>query len=365
MPQKTPLFEEHERLGAAITDFHGWMLPVYYSTPVAEHNAVRSACGLFDVSHMGEILLEGKDAEKLAQKVVARDITGMKEGGMRLGVMCSEKGGIIDDLTVYKFSGEKFWAVVNAATYEKDFMAFAGNAGGLDVRVSGLRDGTAKIDLQGPAAQEILGKITGLDFEKIKFYNFAEIKLCGAGCVASRSGYTGEDGFELYFGAEKAAEIWNSLLGAGKENGLVPCGLGARDTLRLEAGMMLCGQDFDEGRTPLQCPYGRIIGWEKDFIGKKALLKQKKKPAGALLAGFEMTGRGIARNGCKIFRAEGGKQAGIVTSGSFAPTLKKSIGLGYIAAGLGRPGSEFFVEIRGSMVGAKAVELPFYRRQRK
>jgi len=362
MPQKTFLFEEHERLGANITDFHGWMLPVYYSTPIAEHNAVRNACGLFDVSHMGEILVEGKDAEVLVQKVVARDIGGMKEGKMRLGVMCNENGGIIDDLTVYKFSGEKFWAVVNAATYGKDFMVFAGNADGMDVRVSGLRDGTAKLDLQGPRAQEILGEITGFNLEKIKFYNFAEIKLSGVGCVASRSGYTGEDGFELYFGAEKAPAVWNSLLDAGKESGLVPCGLGARDTLRLEAGMILCGQDIDEGKTPLQCFYGRIIGWEKDFIGKKALLKQKKNCVGDVLAGFEMVDRGIARHGCKIFGTNGGKQAGVVTSGSFAPTLKKSIGLCYIAPELSKPGSKFFVEIRGNMVGAKTAELPFYKR---
>ena len=194
-------------------------------------------------------------------------------------------------------------------------------------------------------------------------YNFVETKVAGVGCVVSKSGYTGEDGFELYFAADKAGEMWNSLTEAGKEFALQPCGLACRDTLRLEAGMLLYGQDIDEGKSPLQCHYKEIVSWEKEFVGKKALEEQRKKGVGERLVGFELVDRGIARHGCRILKE--GKQAGVVTSGSFSPTLKKSIGLGYIDSALSAVGTGFDVEVRGKAVKAKAVKLPFYRREKQ
>ncbi|MCX6799292.1 MAG: glycine cleavage system aminomethyltransferase GcvT, partial [Candidatus Diapherotrites archaeon] len=233
MPAKTPLFAEHERLGATITDFHGWLLPVYYSMPIAEHNAVRERCGLFDVSHMGALLVEGKDAQRLIQRIVVRDISKMCAGEIKLGAICNEKGGIVDDLTIYKFAEEKFWLVVNAGPYDTDLRIAKENAAGLSVSVEGLRAKNAKIDIQGPKAALALQKIAAEPLGDLKYYNFKEMKVGGAPCVVSRSGYTGEDGFEIYFGAKHAQKLWRALLEAGKEFGIAPCGLGARDTLRL------------------------------------------------------------------------------------------------------------------------------------
>ncbi len=360
MPNKTALYEVHRKLGATMADFHGWLLPLYYTTPVAEHNAVREKCGLFDVSHMGEIMVEGKDAKQLIQRVVVRDIAGMQQGEMRLAVMCNENGGILDDLTVYKFSAEKFWLVVNAAPYENDLRWVQKHGKGMNVRVRGLRKHTAKLDLQGPKAEAVLQQLSGKDLREISYYNFGEIKVAEAECVASRSGYTGEDGFELYFDAGNAEKVWSGLAEAGKRFGLVPCGLAARDTLRLEAGVLLYGQDIDSGHSILQCPYEKIVSWGKEFVGKKELLKQRQAGIKEKLVGFELIGRGIARHGSKILC--NGKNAGVVTSGSFAPTLKKSIGFCYISAALGAAGAEFEVDIRGRKVRAKVVEMPFYRR---
>ncbi len=360
MPQKTPFHAMHERLRAKLTDFHGWLLPLYYRTPIAEHNAVRQQAGLFDTSHMGVIQVEGKDAEKLLQMLIARDISGMRPGQMRLAVLCNENGGILDDLTVYKFGEEKFWLVVNSVPYENDFNWVKEHAAGMDVKISGLREKTAKLDLQGRKAEAVLQKLVQGNLNEIGRYNFREVEINGVGCVVSRSGYTGEDGFELYFAAGKAEEMWNALMQAGAGFNLQPCGLAARDMLRLEAGMLLHGQDIDAKHSLLLCHYEKMVGWDKEFIGKRALLKQREQGVKEKLVGFELLERGIARNACRILKK--GEEIGVVTSGTFSPTLKKGIGLGYIGKEFSAAGTEFEIEIRGKAVKAKVAKLPFYRR---
>jgi aminomethyltransferase len=360
MPEKTPFFALHQTLGAALTDFHGWLLPMHYGSPIAEHNAVRQQCGLFDVSHMGEIEVQGKDAEKLLQSLLVRDISGMKAGQIRLAAMCNEEGGILDDLTVYKFSEEKFWLVVNAAPYESDLLWVKRNAKAMDAKAEGLRYNTAKLDLQGPNAERVLQKLVKENLKEIKYYNFKEMQVADIDCIASRSGYTGENGFELYFDAGNAEKIWNALTQAGKEFGLLPCGLAARDSLRLEAGMLLYGQDIDSEHSILLCPYEKIVSWNKRFVGKRALVKQRKLGIKEKLVGFELVEKGIARHGCEIFANSG--KAGIATSAGFSPTLKKSIGLGYIAKEFGEIGQEIEIDIRGKRVKAVVAALPFYKR---
>ncbi len=273
--------------------------------------------------------------------------------------MCNEAGGILDDLIVYRFGGEKFWVVVNAGPCESDLGWMKRQAQGMKVEVSGLRERTAKLDLQGPLAEKALQKVAAGNLEEIKYYNFAEMKIAGVECVVSRSGYTGEDGFEIYFGPGNAKLVWDKLMEAGKEFGVKPCGLAARDSLRLEAGMLLSGQDFDEKRTPLECPYAKLVSWEKEFIGREALERKREKGVEERLVGFELVERGIPRLGCGFLKE--GKKVGIASSGSFSPTLKKGIGLGYIGEGLSSVGSEFQVEVRGKPIAAKVVELPFYR----
>jgi len=363
MPARTSLFGIHKELGATLVDFHGWEMPLYYKTPIAEHLSVRAASGLFDVSHMGVILAEGPDAERLLQKALVRDLAGMPLGRMKLEVMCDESGGILDDLTVYKFSGEKFWLVVNAAPLESDLEWLERQAKGLDVKLSNLRPRTSKLDIQGPNSVQVMEALGVSGLQALKFYRFLESKISGTDCVLSRSGYTGEDGFELYFPKEASEKMWSALMEAGSPLGLVPCGLAARDTLRLEAGMLLYGQDIDREHSILQCPYSRIVSWEKDFVGKQALLGQRETVISKSLTGFEVVGRGIARPGCKMLHE--GNEAGLVTSAGFSPTLKKGIGLGYINAEHAKPGNRLCVEVRGKPIDAVVAELPFYKRCRQ
>ena len=358
MGVKTVLFEEHKALGANIVDFAGWEMPVYYSTPLKEHIAVREHAGLFDISHMGEIFVEGRDALKLVQLLVSRNCGKMRAGEMRLGVMCNESGGILDDLTVYRFGEEKFMIVVNAGTIERDLEWIKGHAGNFDCKISDKSVKTAKLDLQGPKAKGILQEITGTKLAEIKYYGFFEIEVAGVFATVSRSGYTGEDGFELYFDAKKAAWLWRKILKAGA----VPCGLAARDTLRLEAGMPLYGHELSEEKTPFESGYGWTVGFEKEFVGKQALKKQKAEGVKEKLVGFEMVDRAIAREGCKIFVQ--GEKSGFVTSGSFSPSLKKNIGLGYIGVDFASVGQEIEIEVREKKFRAKIAKKPFYRREK-
>ncbi len=359
MGKKTPLFEEHQKLKATMTDFVGWKMPVYYSTPIKEHLAVRETVGLFDVSHMGVIFIEGKQAIELLQLLLTRDCSRLKDGKMLLSVMCNERGGILDDLTVYRLNEKKFMVVVNAGTIEKDFEWIQEHAREFDCDVRNASNGTAKLDLQGPGAEEILQPLVPIDLKEIPYYGFSEMEVVGEKAIVSRSGYTGEDGFEIYLDSGKAIGLWNALLGEG--SGIVPCGLAARDTLRLECCMPLYGHEISEQRSPLEGTYNWVVNFDKgEFIGKGALEEQRKKGVKEKLVAFEMIERAIARHGHKLF-AEG-KEAGVVTSGSYSPSLKKNIGLGYIGGGFSQPGEELEVEVRGKMFKARVVDKPFYRR---
>lgn len=360
--KKTPLYEEHVKLGASIVDFGGWEMPVQYTNVIEEHTATRNAAGLFDICHMGEILVEGRDASRLIRRATTRNVEKIKPGKMVLAVMCNPLGGILDDLTVYKYNDMKFMVVVNASNEQKDldWIMKVREENGFNAEVTNLSAQTAKLDLQGPKSQQILRHIVDFSLGKIGFYEFAEGKICGLETTISRSGYTGEDGFEIYFPWGSAADVWNRLLEGGKAQGIKPCGLGARDTLRLEAAMNLYGHEMDETKTPLQARYGWVLDTENDFIGKGAILSQKEKGVPGKLAGFEMVDRGIARGGYRILHE--GAEAGIVTSGSMSPTLKKALGLAYLKTELAESGSEFEVEIREKLCKARVVKLPFYKR---
>ncbi len=362
---KTPLNNAHRQLDAKMIDFGGWDMPVYYSNLIEEHSNTRENAGIFDISHMGEIFIEGKEALDFADKIFTRKISGKEDGKVMLSVLCNENGGILDDLTVYKFSDEKLMVVVNASNTEKDFNWMKEKAAefGSDVEIKNESENFGKIDLQGPKAQEILQKLLKFDLNEIKYYHFKVLKRENNEEIVSRTGYTGEDGFEIYVPAKKTEEVWNSIITIGNGLGLKPAGLGARDTLRLEAGMMLYGNDIDEQHTPLEAPYVWVVDFEKpDFIGKNALEKQKKGGIKQKLIGFEMIDRGIARHGYKILAD--GTPVGEVTSGSLSPTLKKNIGIGYISADYARIGNEIGIEIRDKLNKAKVVDLPFYKRKK-
>jgi aminomethyltransferase len=359
---KTSLNRVHRDLNARMVDFGGWDMPVIYTNQIAEHKAVREAAGLFDVSHMGELMIEGPDATKLVQKIFARDVSEMVDGQILLGVMCNENGGIIDDLTVYKFNDQGYLLVINAGTIQKDLDFCKKHAEGLDVEVKDYSAETSKIDIQGPKSEMILQKLTDQDLSEIKYFYFKEIEVAGMKMIVSRSGYTGEDGFEIYMSNNKAEKVWNALLEMGAQDGLIPCGLGSRDTLRTECGMMLNGHDIDPQHTPFEAVYGWTVSLNKDFVGKEALQKQKEEGVKRKLVGFEVLGRGIAREHYKIFHK--GQEVGEVTSGTPAPTLGKNIGLGYVPFELREPGTELEIEVRGRMVEAKVVKMPFYKRNR-
>ncbi|MDP3975726.1 MAG: glycine cleavage system aminomethyltransferase GcvT [bacterium] len=359
MLKKTSLNQAHRDLGARMVDFGGWDMPVVYTNQIEEHHAVRQKAGLFDVSHMGEIMISGADAFALVQKLVSKDITDMAAGKMILGVMCTEQGGIIDDLTVYKYADDKYMLVVNAGTLPADLEHIIQQSLAYKTTVvEDISDRTSKLDIQGPKAQEILQRLSDIYLAKVKRYWFREVTVDGVAITISRSGYTGEDGFELYFDNAYAVQIWNKLLEVGKDDGLIPCGLGARDTLRTECGMMLYGHDIDLDHSPLEAVYGWACSLDKNFIGKEALLQQQHQGLKRKIVGFEMLDRGIARQHYPIFF--GSEQVGEVTSGTPSPTLGKNIGMGYVRSDLIEPGTELEIEIRGKRTMAKVVALPFY-----
>lgn len=359
---KTPLFETHQKLGAQIVDFGGWAMPVQYTTVMNEHACTRTKAGLFDICHMGEIFFQGADAEKLLNWVVTRDIAKQKIGQIFLGVMCTERGGIIDDLTVYRLNENEYMMVTNAATKDKDlrWIQQAKEDKGFVVEITDRSADMAKIDLQGPRSEEILKKLTEADVAAIPFYHFVQGHVDGIETIISRSGYTGEVGFELYFTANEATRMWNKLLEVGAVDGLQPIGLGARDTLRLECAMMLYGNDISEETTPLEARYSWVVDFDSDFIGKEALLQQKEAGLTRKLVGFEMIDRGIPRHEYPIIKD--GTAVGVVTSGSYAPTLDKNIGLAYVPLSLSEIGTEFEVQIRNKNYRARVVKCPFYKR---
>jgi aminomethyltransferase len=339
--------------------FAGFHMPVQYPTGiVAEHTAVREAAGLFDVSHMGEFEVRGPDAEALIQKVGVNDVSTTVPGQAQYSAMTRQDGGILDDLIVYRFA-DRFMLVVNASNREKDWAWIEEQGRGMDVELIDRSDETALLALQGPAAREILRPLAGLDVDGIGYYRFAEGEVAGVPGVISGTGYTGEDGFELYVPADRAAGLWDDLLRAGADHGLVPAGLGARDSLRLEVGYALYGNDLDEEHTPLESALGWITKLDKgDFVGREALLAQKEAGVSRRLVGLRLEARGFPRPGYRILA--GDEPVGQVTSGTVSPTLGDGIALGFVKAEHAANGTELAIEIRGKGVPARVQRPPFY-----
>ncbi|RWR15105.1 glycine cleavage system aminomethyltransferase GcvT [Siminovitchia fortis] len=364
--KKTPLYPLYKEYGAKTIDFGGWDMPVQFSGIKEEHEAVRKNAGIFDVSHMGEIIVKGKNSLDFLQKMMTNDFSRLKDGGALYTAMCYENGGVVDDLLVYKLSEEEYFLVVNAANTEKDYEWLKQHAPE-GVSVENVSDQYALIAIQGPKAQSILQKLSkNTNLDDIGFFKFRhDVELDGAHALVSRTGYTGEDGFEIYCQADDAEKLWRTLLEIGKDEGLVPCGLGARDTLRFEAALPLYGQELSPEITPLEAGIGFAVKLNKeaDFIGKEALKRQKEQGVERRIAGVEMIDRGIPRNGYRVF--SGDKEIGYVTSGTQSPTLKKNIGLVLIGADYNEEGNEVEIEVRKKRLKAKIIQTPFYKRPKK
>lgn len=364
--KKTPLYPLYKEFGAKTIDFGGWDMPVQFSGIKNEHEAVRKNAGIFDVSHMGEVIVKGNDSLDFLQKMMTNDFSKLKVGGAMYTALCYENGGVIDDLLVYKLGEEEYFLVVNAANTEKDFDWLKEHIAG-DISVENVSDQYALIAIQGPKAQSILQKLSkDIDLNEIGFFKFKQdVDLDGARAIVSRTGYTGEDGFEIYCQAEDAEKLWKTLLEIGKDEGIVPCGLGARDTLRFEAALPLYGQELSSEITPLEAGLGFAVKLNKeaDFIGKEALKKQKEQGVERKLAGVEMIDRGIPRTGYKVF--SGDSEIGYVTSGTQSPTLKKNIGLVLISSDYAEEGNEVEIEVRKKRLKAKIIQTPFYKRPKK
>jgi len=359
--KKTPLFDKHIALGGKMVPFAGYLLPVQYSGVIAEHTVVRSAAGLFDVSHMGEFMLEGPGALRSLQLILTNSFDNLKDFRARYSLMCGEDGGVIDDLLVFRFNENKYMLVVNASNREKD-AAWISSHIAKDTAFKDISDKTALIALQGPRSEYILGKLADIAEIPKKYYSFTPgLEVAGVKCLVSRTGYTGEDGFELYSPASDSVALWDALLIAGKDSGLVPVGLGARDTLRLEAGMPLYGHEMDESVSPFEAALGFAVKMDKpDFIGKNALINRGEPQI--VRAGLKMTSRGIAREGCRIFA--GGFNAGRVTSGTHLPSLGFACAMALVDKDYAATGTQLSVEVRGRTIEAEVVPLPFYRRER-
>ncbi len=362
--KRTPLYECHVEAKARIVPFAGYEMPVQYSGVLEEHRAVRTAVGLFDVSHMGEIEVTGRRALDFVQYVTCNDASKLTPGRAQYAGLMTPRGTFVDDLLVHKMADDRYFLVVNAANKDKDYAYLCAQCIGFDgVDVRDRSDEYAQIAVQGPKALPTLQALTAVRLGEIKYYRFVEGVVEGAAAIIARTGYTGEDGFEVYVAPEDAPRLWRALLAAGREFGIVPAGLGARDTLRFEACMPLYGKDIDDTTTPYEAGLGWIVKLDKGgFLGREALLRQQGDGVRRALVGFEMTGRGIARHGYPIWA--GGKEVGAVTSGTHAPTLGKALGMGYVPVALSAVGSEFEVEIREQKVAARVVEMPFYRRAR-
>ncbi|MBR5109857.1 MAG: glycine cleavage system aminomethyltransferase GcvT [Clostridia bacterium] len=358
--KRTPLYDAHLRCGGKMVEFGGFEMPVQYKTGVIqEHMAVRTACGLFDVSHMGEVLLEGEDAVRNLNHLLTNDFSGMAEGQARYSPMCNEQGGTVDDLIVYRIAGNRYFIVVNASNREKDVSWIQAHLFG-DARATDISDTLGQIALQGPSAEKILKKLTPPENIPVKNY-FAcwDRDVGGIQCIVSRTGYTGSDGFELYAAAAETEKLWEMLLEAGKEDGLIPCGLGARDTLRLEAGMPLYGHELSDTISPLTSGLGYFVKMDKpDFIGKAALAAAGK-PAQCRV-GLKAVGRGIPREHQDVYAD--GRIIGRTTSGTHCPYVGYPASMAIVDIAYKAPGTRVEVDVRGRRVEAEVVKLPFYKK---
>lgn len=362
MLKRTPLFPLYAEYGAKTIDFGGWELPVQFSSIKEEHEAVRTRAGLFDVSHMGEFEVKGKDSLAFLQKMMTNDVAKLTNGRAQYTLMCDEDGGTVDDLLVYKKGDDHYLLVVNAANIEKDFAWLEAHVVG-EVELVNISNDIAQLALQGPLAEKVLQRLTTVDLSNMKFFAFADhIDVAGVQALVSRTGYTGEDGFELYCRAEDAQTLWRAILETGKEDGVLPCGLGARDTLRFEACLPLYGQELAKDITPIEAGLGFAVKTNKDvdFFGKEVLKKQKEEGTTRKLVGIEMIDKGIPRHGYAVY--VNGEQVGVVTTGTQSPTLKKNIGLALISTAYSPLDTEVEVDVRGKRLKAKVVATPFYKR---
>lgn len=356
--KKTPIFPLYEKYGAKTIDFGGWDLPVQFSGIKAEHEAVRTGAGLFDVSHMGEVAVQGPESLAFLQKVLSNDISKLKIGKAQYNIMCYETGGVVDDLVVYRKADDDYLLVVNASNTEKDFEWLAKHASE-GVKVTNVSAEYGQLALQGPNAQTILATLTDADLAALTFFGFVDnVDVAGIPALISRSGYTGEDGFEIYTKASDTPQVWEAIL----DKGVLPIGLGARDTLRFEANLALYGQELTQDISPLEAGVGFAVKLQKepDFIGKQALIAQKEAGLSRKSVGIELIDRGIPRHDYKVFA--GDKEIGIVTSGTQSPTLGKNLGLALIDIDYTALDTEVEVEVRNKKLKAKVVPIPFYKR---
>lgn len=360
--KKTHLYEEHLALGAKIVEFAGFYMPLHYGSPIEEHLAVRNGVGIFDVSHMGEIIIEGDEAEEFVQYITCNDVKKISKNQAQYTALLTERGTFVDDLLVYKKNEKEYLLVVNAANTEKDFN-WIRSKNKYKAEVKNVSDQISQIAVQGPLSQQLLQNMVDFPVENLKYYRFLETEVANYPSIFSRTGYTGEDGFEIYVSNENAPKLWKLILKEGEKYGIKPCGLVARDTLRLEARMALYGNDIDEEHTPYEAGLDWIVKLEKgNFIGKEALEKQKIEGIKKILCGFEMVEQGIPRHGYDVYVKD--EIVSKVTSGSYAPYLKKNIGLCYLPVENSSIGQEIFVKIRDKKLKAIVVPTPFYKRKK-
>lgn len=356
--KKTALFDTHVALGAKMVPFAGFEMPVQYAGVTEEHFAVREKVGLFDVSHMGQFIIEGAGSKELLQKVTTNNIEALENGKAQYTALPNENGGLVDDLIIYKMADEKYFVVVNASNIEKDWNHIS-KYNTFGAKMSNISDETSLLAIQGPKAIEVLQKLTDVTLADIPYYHFTVGIVAGVEeVIISNTGYTGSGGFEIYFKNEVAEKLWNAVLEAGKEEGIVPCGLAARDTLRLEKGFCLYGNDIDDTTSPLEAGLGWITKLDTDFVSKEIFAKQKEEGVNKKLVGFEMLEKAIPRHDYEVADAEG-NIIGKVTSGTMSPMKKVGIGLAYVAKPHFKLGSEIFIKIRNKNIPAKVVKLPF------
>jgi len=361
---ETPLHDRHVALGARLIEFGGWLMPVQYSGILDEHRAVRERAGLFDLSHMGELFVEGPQAGAGLAAALVSNPPALAIGRAHYSMICAEDGGIIDDLIVYRLAGERFLVVANASNAHIVSDALVERLAGFRAVLDDRSLAMALCAVQGPRSVDIVGPLTDVDLGALRYYAIGEGRVAGIPALVARTGYTGEDGFEIFVDNARALELWDALTTAGEPHGLAPVGLGARDTLRLEAGMPLYGNDLDRSTNPFEAGLGRVVKLDKpdDFVGRAALEKVARDGPARKLVGLVMEGRGIARHGYPVYRDA--RRTGEVTSGTHSPSLGRAIAMAYVAPGDAESGTILDVEIREQRVPAKVVDLPFYRRPR-
>jgi aminomethyltransferase len=359
-----PLRQKHANLGASFTDFGGWEMPVRYSSDLAEHEAVRTKAGLFDISHMGEIFIEGKDAASFLDYALVGAASEITVGRAKYSLICNEAGGILDDLIVYRLGETSYLVVANASNKDVVFGAFQKRVTGFDTEVRDESDSCVLLAIQGPRSVEILGEITSAPLSDLKYYAISEAKIADVDCLLARTGYTGEDGFEIYIPVAASEKVFDALMAAGSKFDLMPTGLACRDTLRLEAGMPLYGHEMNEDVNPYQAGFGKVVRLDKpgDFVGKAALTKLSESKPSKVLVGLTGEGKRAARADYEIFSGGSGSSVGVITSGALSPTLGFPVAMGYLSSGVAAVGSKVSVDVRGTRLEFEVVKLPFYKR---